>query len=86
MQQDTGSVGAVSADLFTYTDEISYVFIQNNHATQDLHIDMEGGTCTTSDIKLEAGKAFEHHFKKPLTNKITCIGSGAATTYAYAYE
>jgi len=89
MIQSNISIGAASAIVIDHspTGRISYCLIQNTHASQDLYICLDGATATTANgIKIEAGKAYEHHFRAPIKNDITGIASGAATTAIVSYE
>lgn len=89
MNQSTATVGTSSAVIIDHdpTGEISYCLIQNTHASNKLYVRLDGATATTANgILVDAGKAYEHHFRKPVKNDITAIADAASTTVIVSYE
>lgn len=59
----------------------SAFWLQNTHASQDLHIAGEGADASTSSFKLAAGESRFFPFGFDKSNGPSIIGSGAATTF-----
>jgi len=76
------SVGTAAAELLAANTSRVYLSIQNTHGSQSLHLSFDGGDATTSDIKLTAGSSMTFETTACPTGSVSCIGSGAATTYA----
>lgn len=72
-----GSVGAAEAVLSTGRSTRKSIAIVNTHATQTLYVGAVGVT-TANGFPLSAGQSIEFI---DLNGPISCIGSGAATTY-----
>ena len=78
-----GTVGGTSATLVTLAGkQVHEVIIQNTHASQTLHIQMDGSTATTSDGIYIGPAGGEFRGPPPYDQTIiTGIGSGAGTTF-----
>lgn len=76
----TASIGAAAALLVAARGRRESVIIQNNHATQTLHIGSDLSVTTSTGLKIAAGGSLT---LEGYQGDVYAIGSGAATTANY---
>jgi hypothetical protein len=75
----TASIGGTAALLLAARQRRESVIIQNNHATQTLHLGNDADVTTANGLKLAAGTSVTLE----TAGVIWAIGSGAGTTVNY---
>lgn len=84
--QAATSLGAASVTLVAAptSSERRYLVIQNQHATQDLYVRLDGAVATAdaNALKIKAGETREWASNYVPAGVITAIASGAATPVA----
>jgi hypothetical protein len=76
----TASIGGTAALLIAARGRREGVFIQNNHATQTLHLGNDANVTTANGLKVAAGGQVN---LEGYQGNVYAIGSGAATTVNY---
>lgn len=76
----TASIGGTAALLLDTRARRESVIIQNNHATQTLHLGNDANVTTSNGLKLAAGASVT---LEGYQGAIWAIGSGAGTTVNY---
>lgn len=76
----TASIGGTAALLLDVRARRETAIIQNNHATQTLHLGNDANVTTANGLKIAAGGSVT---LEGYQGAIWAIGSGAATTVNY---